>query len=147
MVGQGLGAGKPERAERSVWKACQYNFAFLGVLGVVSLLLAGPILRIFTADPEVLRYGTACLRIVAAGFPLFALGMVLTQSFNGAGDTWTPTWINLGVFWAFEIPLAWFLAHPVGMGPTGVFLSVSVAFSVLALVSGLIFRQGRWKAR
>jgi putative MATE family efflux protein len=147
MVGQGLGAGKPDRAERAVWKACQYNFAFLGVMGLAFLLFAGPILRVFTSDPEVLRYGTACLRIVAAGFPLFALGMVLTQSFNGAGDTWTPTWINLGVFWALEIPLAWFLAGPMGMGPTGAFLAVSIAFSMLALVSGSIFRQGRWKVR
>lgn len=147
MVGQGLGAGKPERAERAVRKACQYNFAFLGLLGLAFVLLAGPILRIFTADAEVLRYGTACLRIVAAGFPVFALGMVLTQSFNGAGDTWTPTWINLGVFWAFEIPLAWFLAGPMGMGPAGAFLAVSIAFSTLALVSWLLFRQGRWKTR
>ena len=147
MVGQGLGAGKPDRAQHAVWKACQYNFAFLGILGVIFVLMAHPILRIFTSDPEVLRHGVVGLRIVAAGFPIFALGMVLTQSFNGASDTWTPTWINLGVFWALEIPLAYVLAHPLGLGPAGVFLAVSIAFTVLALVSGLIFRQGRWKTR
>lgn len=147
MVGQALGAGKPDRAEKAVWTACRYNLWFLGVLGVVFVALADPIVRIFSDDPEVVRYGVTCLRIVAAGFPLFAYGMVLTQSFNGAGDTWTPTWINLAVFWAFEIPLAYALAVALGFGPTGAFLSITLAFSTLALVSGLMFRRGTWKTR
>lgn len=145
MVGQGLGAGKPERAERAVWKACVYNLVFLGVVGLVFVILAGPIIRLFSTDPEVVRHGSMALRVIAAGFPLYAYGMVLTQSFNGAGDTWTPTWINLAVFWAFEIPLAWVLSR--AMGPLGAFLAITIAFSTLAIVSGLIFRRGKWKTK
>jgi len=147
MVGQGLGAGKPERAEAAVWKACVYNLVFLGAVGLVFVVLAGPIIRLFSTDPEVVRHGSAALRVIAAGFPLYAFGMVLTQAFNGAGDTWTPTWINLAVFWAFEIPLAYVLAVPLGMGPLGAFLSITIAFSSLAVVSGLLFRRGGWKTK
>lgn len=147
MVGQALGAGKPERAEKAVWKACLYNLAFLGAIGVVFVLLAGPIVRLFSTDPEVVRHGSTALRVVALGFPLYAFGMVLTQAFNGAGDTWTPTWVNLAVFWLFEIPLAYLLAHSAGFGPTGAFWAITVAFSSLAVVSGLLFRRGRWKTK
>ncbi|HEX2079908.1 MAG TPA: MATE family efflux transporter [Longimicrobium sp.] len=147
MVGQGLGAGKPERAERAVWKACAYNLAFLGIVGLALVALAGPIVRLFSDDPEVVRHGATALRVVAAGFPLYAYGMVLTQALNGAGDTWTPTWINLAVFWAFEIPLAYVLSRSLEMGPVGAFLAITIAFSTLAVVSGLIFRRGRWKAK
>ena len=147
MVGQALGAGKPERAEKAVWRACTYNLVFLSVIGVVFVALAGPIIRLFSSEPEVVRYGSTALRVVAAGFPLYAFGMVLTQSFNGAGDTWTPTWINFAVFWAFEIPLAYVLAVSLGMGPLGAFWAITIAFSSLAVVSGLLFRRGRWKAK
>jgi putative MATE family efflux protein len=147
MVGQALGAGKPERAEKAVWKACLYNLAFLGFVGVLFVALAGPIVRLFSTDPEVVRHGAMALRVVALGFPLYAFGMVLTQAFNGAGDTWTPTWINLAVFWAFEIPLAYLLAHTLGFGPTGAFWAITLSFSLLAVVSGLIFRRGKWKAK
>jgi putative MATE family efflux protein len=147
MVGQALGAGKPDRAEKAVWKACLYNLAFLGIVGVAFVALAGPIVRLFSDDPEVVRHGAMALRVVALGFPLYAFGMVLTQAFNGAGDTWTPTWINLAVFWAFEIPLAYVLAITLGMGPTGAFWAITIAFSSLAVVSGLIFRRGKWKTK
>jgi putative MATE family efflux protein len=147
LVGQALGAGKPERAEQAVWKACLFNFAFLGSVGVLFVVLATPIVRLFSADPEVVRTGAMALRVVALGFPLYAFGMVLTQAFNGAGDTWTPTWINLAVFWALEIPLAYLLAITLGVGPTGAFWAITIAFSSLALVSGLIFRRGRWKTK
>lgn len=147
MVGQALGAGKPERAEQAVWKACLFNLAFLGFVGALFVMLAGPIVRLFSTDPEVVRHGAMALRVVALGFPLYAFGMVLTQAFNGAGDTWTPTWINLAVFWAFEIPLAYLLAHTLGFGPTGVFWAITLSFSLLAVVSGLIFRRGKWKAK
>jgi putative MATE family efflux protein len=147
MVGQALGAGKPDRAEKAVWKACLYNLAFLGVVGVAFVALAGPIVRLFSTDPEVVRVGATALRVVALGFPLYAFGMVLTQAFNGAGDTWTPTWINLAVFWVFEIPLAYVLAHTMGFGPTGAFWAITIAFSSLAVVSGVIFRRGKWKAK
>ena len=145
MVGQNLGAGKPDRAERAVWQAGLYNLVFLSSVGVVFLLAAEPIVRLFASDPEVTRYGVACLRWVSFGFPFYAYGMVLTQSFNGAGDTWTPTWINIGCFWLWEIPLAWVLATHTDMGPVGVFIAIMVAFSTLAVVSAVIFRQGRWK--
>ena len=88
-----------------------------------------------------------CLRIVSMGFLFYAYGMVLTQSFNGAGDTWTPTIINLFIFWLLELPLAYVLAHPLGIGPRGVFIAMTVAFSSLAVVSAVIFRRGRWKTR
>lgn len=147
MVGQALGARKPERAEASVWKAARYNVAFLGAIGLLFVLFARPIVGVFTPDPDVVRYGVAALRTIAYGFLFYAYGMVLTQSFNGAGDTATPTWINLFVFWLFEIPLAWLLAERFGFGPAGVFWSITIAFSTLTVVSAALFRRGRWKAR
>ncbi len=147
MVGQGLGAKKPERAEQAVWIAGFYNLCFLGAVGIVFVALADPIVRLFTQDPAVLPYATDALRIVALGFPFYAYGMVLTQSFNGAGDTWTPTYINLFVFWLWELPLAYVLAIVLGFGPRGVFLAITIAFSTLAVVSGILFRRGKWKRK
>ena len=147
MVGQGLGARKPDRAESSVWRAGRYNAIFLTAVGLLFYLAAPLILRAFTSDPIVTGYAVRCLRIVALGFPLYAYGMVLTQSFNGAGDTWTPTWLNFVCFWVFEIPFAWGLAHVLDLGPAGVFWAIMASFSVLAVASAGIFRQGRWKAR
>lgn len=147
MVGQSLGAKDPARAERSVWTAARYNLAFLGALGVVFVAFAPVIIAAFTPDAAVRPIGTFGLRIVALGFPMFAFGMVLTQAFNGAGDTWTPTWINLGVYWVFEIPFAWWLAHQGGLGYHGVFWAITVGYSALAIVSAMLFRRGAWKAR
>lgn len=147
LVGQSLGAGKPERAEQAVWRAGFYNMCFLGAVGLVFVLLAGPIIGLFTHDSSVAPYGIACLRTVACGFLFYAYGMVITQSFNGAGDTWTPTVINLFVFWLWEIPLAYALSIPFGFGPQGVFFAITIAFSTLAVISVLIFRKGRWKTQ
>lgn len=147
MVGQNLGAGAPDRAAASVWKAGQMNLAFLGTVGLIFVVAARPIVAIFDVDPVTAAYAVDGLRIVAAGFPFYAFGMVLTQAFNGAGDAWTPTWINLACFWAWEIPLAWVLAFPVGMGAQGVFTAIAVAFSTLAVVSAMLFRRGRWATR
>ncbi len=147
MVGQALGANDPERAERSVWRAGAYNTVFLSVIGLVFVFATRPIVGIFTSDPVVAGYAADCLRTVSYGFVLYAGGMVLTQAFNGAGDTWTPTVLNLVVFWLFEIPLAYFLAKTFKMGPHGVFLAITIAFSVLTLVSAAVFRLGRWKQR
>jgi putative MATE family efflux protein len=147
MVGQSLGARKPDRAEQAVWRAGAYNGRFLVAVGILYFLAAPLILRAFTHDPVVTDYAVHCLRIVALGYPLYAYGMVLTQSFNGAGDTWTPTWLNLFCFWIFEIPLAWALAGPGGLGPSGVFWAIMAAFSLLAIASAVLFRQGRWKTR
>jgi putative MATE family efflux protein len=147
MVGQALGARDPDRAERAVWKACFYNMICLGIVGLMFVLFAGQIVHLFTSDPNVSPYAVDCLRTVAYGFLFYAYGMVLTQSFNGAGDTWTPTIINLFVFWLWELPLAYTLAIIFGMGPRGVFLAIMIAFSSLAIVSAIIFRRGRWKTR
>ena len=147
MVGQALGAGNPERGERAVWKAGFYNMIFLGVVGVLFIAFAPQIIGFYTSDPNVAQYGVDCLRIVAYGFLFYAYGMVLGQSFNGAGDTWTPTIINLFVFWLWEIPLAYVLSVVLGLGPRGVFIAITIAFSTLAVVSGAVFRLGRWKRK
>ena len=145
MVGQNLGAGRPDRAERAVWKAAQYNMVFLGAVGLVFLAGARLIAGLFTTDPAVQPFAISCLRIVSLGFVFYAGGMVLTQSFNGAGDTWTPTVINLVVFWLWEIPLAWWLSSQAGLGPRGVFMALTIAYSTLAVVSAVLFRRGAWK--
>ena len=111
------------------------------------MLFAPQIVSIFTHDPMVAPYGERCLRAVAAGFPFYGFAYVLIAAFNGAGDTRTPTIINVLCLWMWEIPLAWTLAHPLGMGPTGVFIAVAVAFSTMALVSAAIFRRGDWKTK
>ncbi len=147
MVGQALGAGNPDRAEKAVWKAARFNVAFLGLMGLLFGLFAPEVVSAFTADVAVSKVAVDGLRLMAIGFPLFAFGMVLTQSFNGAGDTSTPTRINIGVFWVFEIPLAWFLATQTSLGFHAIFLSISVAYSMLAAVSFLMFRRGTWRTR
>jgi MATE family, multidrug efflux pump len=145
MVGQNLGAGRPDRAEKAVWTAAAYNMIFLGAVGLLFLLAARPIAAAFTTDPTVQSYAIGCLRIVSLGFVFYACGMVLTQAFNGAGDTWTPTVINLFVFWLWEIPLAWWLSVEAGLQARGVFIALTVAYSTLAVVSAVLFRRGRWK--
>jgi len=147
MVGQNLGAGKPDRAEAAVWRAGFYNMLFLGSIGIVFILTAPWLVAFFTTDPEPLRWGINCLRIVSCGFLFYAYGMVLEQSFNGAGDAWTPTWINLLCFWAFELPFAWVMAHQLGWGPNGVFIAMTASFSALAVVSAIAFRRGTWKLK
>jgi putative MATE family efflux protein len=147
MVGQALGAKKPERAEAAVWKTARYNAVFLALIGLLFVLFARQIVGGFTQEPGVARYGVLALRTIAYGFVFYAYGMVIGNSFNGAGDTRTPTLINLFVFWLLEIPLAWLLAHQLGMGPFGVFVAMTVAFSTLAVVSAVLFRRGRWKSQ
>jgi putative MATE family efflux protein len=145
MVGQSLGAGKPERAERAVRLAGRWNMAVLGFVGLVYFALAPAIVAMFTSDPEPARWGVLCLRIVGLGFPFYGYGMVVVQSFNGAGDTRTPTLVNIGCFWLFELPVAWLLSRH-GLGPAGVFLAITIAYSAVAVVGGILFRRGRWKA-
>ena len=145
LVGQNLGAGRPDRAESAVWRAAFYNVCCLAVVGFAFVVLAGPIVSLFTADPQVHLWGARCLRIVAAGFLFYAYGMVVTQAFNGAGDSRTPTLINFFCFWVWEIPLAWALSHHTALGPNGVFLAMTVAFCTIAVVSVTLFRRGAWK--
>ncbi|HTS03113.1 MAG TPA: MATE family efflux transporter [Thermoanaerobaculia bacterium] len=147
LVGQNLGAGRPERAERSVALAGLYNMAFLGAVGLSFVVLARPLVALFSTDPAVLPVGALGLRVIAAGFPFFAWGLVLSGALNGAGDTWTPTVVNLLVFWLLEIPLAWLLAARAGFGPKGVFLAVALGFSAYAALGALFFRRGKWKER
>ena len=147
MVGQSLGAGKPERGEQAVWRAAFYNVIFLGTAGLLFITLANPIAHVFTRDPAVASVATDCLRIISYGYLFYAYGMVLTNSFNGAGDTWTPTWLNLFCFWLWEIPLAWLLARHFSLGPQGVAWAVTIAFSTLAVASAVLFRRGRWKLK
>lgn len=147
LVGQSLGARQPERGERAVWTAGAINAVFLGSLGVVFFVFARPLTGGFSPDPAVVDHASHALRIISTGFLFYAFGMVLTQSFNGAGDTATPTLINILCFWMLELPLAWALSGPGGMGPSGVFLALTVAFSVLAIVSAVLFRRGTWKLR
>jgi Na+-driven multidrug efflux pump len=145
LVGQNLGARKPERAEKSVWIAGSYNMVFLvGVMGVF-LWGAEPLIALFSPDPKVQAMGALCLRVVSCGYAFYAWGMVLVQAFNGAGDTTTPTWINFFCYWLFQIPLAWGLARTLGYGPLGVFLAITVAESAIAVVGLAAFRRGRWK--
>jgi putative MATE family efflux protein len=147
MVGQALGAGKPERGEAAVWKAALYNLYFLGAAGLVFVIFANPIAHLFTKDPTVAKIAADCLRIISYGYLFYAYGMVLTNSFNGAGDTWTPTWLNLFCFWLWEVPLAWLLARHFNLGPQGTAWAVAIAFSTLAVASAVLFRRGRWKLK
>ncbi|GAB5533917.1 MAG: MATE family efflux transporter [Rubricoccaceae bacterium] len=147
LVGQNLGAKQPERAERSVWKAGTVTMILLGLVSIVYVLLDRQLVGLFTEDPAVLQAGADGLRIMSFGYVIYAWAMVLPQAFNGAGDTLTPTWINLGCFWAFQIPFAWALAFPLGLDEHGVFWAVVAAESLMAVVAGVLFRQGRWKTQ
>ena len=144
MVGQNLGADRPERSD---WTAAKFNAVIYFGVGVVFWLFSNQIIGIFTHEPEVLRYGTSALHIIAYGFTFYGLGMVLETAFNGAGDTWTPTYLNIFVFWLFEIPTAYLLAYYFGLGPDGVFWAITVAFSLLAIASAVLFKRGKWKLK
>ena len=144
LVGQNLGARHPDRARNAVWRTGLWNMLFLGSVGIVFIVFAPWIISLFTHDPQVATIAVNSLRIFSCGNIAYAYGMVLLQAFNGAGDTVTPTYINLFGFWVLEIPLAWWLAMHTGMHVNGVFISVVVAESVIVLISVALFRQGRW---
>jgi putative MATE family efflux protein len=145
LVGQNLGAGKPERAESSVWRTGFYNMLFLGSVGVLLIIFAEPTVRLFTHDPDVVPLAASCLRILSYGNIGYAYGMVMLQSFNGAGDTITPTIVNLFGFWFLEIPLAYWLAIPMNLRSKGVFLSIVIAECCIAAAGIVLFKRGRWK--
>jgi putative MATE family efflux protein len=147
LVGQNLGAGKPERAERAVWLSAIINMFFLGGIGVIFLMIPEFLIGFFTNDVEVIRVGVTCLRYLSYGYLFYAYGMVMVQAFNGAGDTTTPTIINLFCFWLFEIPVAWLLSLHLGFGESGVFLAITLAESLVGVVGVFMFRRGRWKVR
>jgi putative MATE family efflux protein len=145
LVGQNLGAKRPDRAERAVWLAGTYNMVFLTVVAVVFYAGAPILVGLFHPEAAVVPFAVTCLRIVSLGYPFYAWGMVMEQAFNGAGDTLTPTWINLACYWMLQIPLAWWLATQTGLGSRGVYFAICGAESVLAVVSAIVFRRGRWK--
>ena len=147
LVGQNLGARAPERAERSVWVATKYNTFFLTVVAIVLVVFPATLVGIFTTDPDVLGYGASCLRLIGLGFPLYAVGITMVQAFNGAGDTSTPTWLNLLCFWLLQLPLAYVLARSVDLGPTGVFVAAAIAESLLSVAAWILFRRGSWKLK
>ncbi len=147
LVGQNLGAHEPERARRSVWTIARYNVALVVPVGLVCIVAPGTLVGFFSPDPAVGAYAADCLRIVSIGLVVFAIGMVLVQAFNGAGDTTTPMLVNLGSFWLFKIPFALVLAQVAGMGPRGVFLAITAAYTVQSVIAGALFRRGGWQKR
>ena len=147
LVGQNLGAGQPDRAERSVWITVRYNLVFMVGVAIVFIALAPWIIGFFTDNPVIIKHGVDCLRIISYGYGFYAVGMILIQSLNGAGDTDTPTVINFICFWLFQIPLAWWLALPMGLGPNGVFIAVMVAEALIAVAAWWVFRGGKWRER
>lgn len=145
LVGQNLGAQQPERAEKSVWTAGFLNMIFLGLISVVFFFASRAVMSLFTSDPGVIEYGTECLRIVTFGYVFFGYGMVIVQAFNGAGDSRTPTILNLFGYWMFQIPLAYVLGIKLQFGASGSFWAIAIAESVLAIVAIIVFRRGTWK--
>lgn len=145
LVGQNLGAGRPDRAERAVWLTGWYDMAFLGIVTLVMEAWPDAIVGAFVTDPAVRAHAVDTLRIVAAGYVFFAWGMVALQAFNGAGDTRTSTWLHFWFFWVLEVPLAALLAFGLGFGPAGVFVSIPIAESSFAVAAIVMFRRGRWK--
>jgi Na+-driven multidrug efflux pump len=145
LVGQNLGADQPDRAEKSAWQAAKFNAIFMTMTGVFLLIFAEFITGLFSAEPDVLRWGTSCLQILSIGFPMYAVGMVVVQALNGAGDTTTPAILNFICFWLLQIPLAFWLATESSLGPNGAFVAIVVAESLLTILAALVFRKGTWK--
>jgi Na+-driven multidrug efflux pump len=146
-VGQNLGAGKPERAEKSVWLTGLYTSVFLAGVTAIFLLFGESLVRIFTDEPALVSQASDCLRVISYGYIFYAWGMVMIQAFNGAGDTLTPLWVNLACFWGCQIPLAWWLSQRTQLGVTGVFWAVAISETLLALTAMALFRRGTWKTR
>jgi putative MATE family efflux protein len=147
LLGQSMGAGDPERGAKAVWLAGKYNLMVLGSIAVLFFIFATPLLRLFTPDAAVVAEGALALRIFSFSFLSCAYGMVITNAFNGAGDTRTPTLIDLGCLWVLELPLAWVLAKPLGLGEVGAYIAVPVAFGVMSILGIVLFRRGKWKTR
>ena len=145
LVGQNLGASEPDRAEKSVWQSAFFNVIFLGVVAIVFFSFAEFFVGLFSQEPAVIEVGAIALKYISFGYVFFAYGMVIGQSFNGAGDTRTPTIMNFFCFWLFEIPLAYILAINLEFGPKGIFAAIAIASSLWAVVSIIIFRKGKWK--
>jgi len=147
LVGQNLGALQPQRAEDSVIKTAKYNAIFMGLVSLILLVFAPFIISFFTKETTVAYYAILAVRIVSAGYIFYGIGMVMANAFNGAGDTKIPTIVNLFGFWFFQIPLAWLLAKPLGMGPVGVFIAIPVAETAISIAAYILFKKGKWKLK
>lgn len=145
LVGQNLGAKQIERAEKSVFVTAKYNVIFMALIMIVTLTAARPIITLFTNDKAVLDIAVEAIQIMSLGYVFYGIGMVLINAFNGAGDTWTPTKINFFGFWLFQIPLAYFLAKFLNMGPTGVFMAVPIAETCITIAGYILYKKGKWK--
>ena len=147
LVGQSLGAKDTQRAERVAWRASFHTTLFLGAAALLFLVFAEPLVRAFNTEPEVVFNAARCLRIVSCSLLFYAFGTVLPHAFNGAGDTATPTLISLVSIWLVQIPLAYVLSGPLGLGALGAFLAITIGYCVLGLLSAALFRRGHWKTR
>jgi putative MATE family efflux protein len=145
LIGQNLGAGQVQRAEKSVWIATRMNAVFMAFVMLIFIVLTEPIIRFFTTEEAVVAYGVEALRIIGAGFIFYGVGMVMIQAINGAGDTKTPTWINFFGFWLFQIPLAYIVSNYFNGGTTGIFAAIPIAESLIAVIAVYTFRKGNWK--
>ncbi len=145
LVGQNLGAGQPERAEKSVWRTAFLTLLFFALVSVIFFFFGEILMRFFTSDEVAVKAGTLCLHILAVGYIFFAYGMIIVQAFNGAGDTKTPTIINIFIYWVLQIPLAYFMAKYLKMGPSGVYIAIGISETLLAVVGIIIFKKGKWK--
>ncbi len=147
LVGQNLGAQHPDRAQRSVWTTGKINMALMGIFSILLFLTPRTFIELFTSDEVVIASGVLCLKVLSVGFVLYGLGMVLVQALNGAGDTYTPTWINFICFWLLEIPLAYILAKMTALDEQGVYLAIVISESVMTLIALWYFRRGKWKLK
>jgi len=145
LVGQNLGANQPERAEESVWKTAKYNAIFMAAVSLLFLFCAEFFVRIINTDPAVVQTAVPALRIISLGYIFYGVGMVMMNAFNGAGDSRTPTWVNLFWFWVFQIPFAYLLAVTWHWGPNGIFVAIVVTETCITITSALLFRRGKWK--
>ena len=145
LVGQNLGSGSPERAEKTVWLAGKYNVMFLFIVTIICVAIPEPIISFFTDDPETIKHGISCLRFIVLGYIFYAYQMVLGQAFNGAGDTYTPSLMNFFALWLFQIPVAYLLAKTFNFGPQGVYIAINLSAVVLTLLLYIKFKQGNWK--
>ena len=145
LVGQNLGAQQPERAELSVWKTGKYSAIFMGLVSIIYLAFAPQIIVLFNTTPDVVKYGSLCLRILASGYIFYGYGMVVINAFNGAGDTKTPTYINFVCFWLLQLPIAYVMALTLDFGPVGVFWAITFAEIIIALIAIVWFKKGAWK--
>jgi Na+-driven multidrug efflux pump len=147
LVGQNLGAKRPDRAEAAVWRTAGWSAGALFIVMLLFVPLGEPLIRLFAEDDAVVRQGVKCLHIISYGYVAFAIGMVTLQAFNGAGDTFTPLWSSVVSLWMIKLPLAYALSHLVLGEATGVYVSVTIAYSVMAVIAASLFRSGRWKRR